>query len=469
LKTGFRHRTSLRRALLLLLLPAMLAVAAADVWLTWRTAVGAANAAYDRSLFGAVKAIDANISTASGGIGVEMPYQMLEFFELRASGEVYFRVATEDGLVDIGNTDLPLPSTPLTSGRPDFADQTYYGDHVRVASYARTLDRPVGGARGEQRIIIQVAEAVKSRSDFTRTLVLESVSRDVVLIGLGAVLLAWLVNWVLAPLHRLQSQVLARRPDDLTPIDTATVPRDVTPLVEAINQHVQRNRELVEQRQRFVDDASHQLRTPLATLAAQMSYAQRERDPARVRDALRAIKVQLDSTVHQTNQMLALARADSARIEIAPIDLGALAEAVTREQWNDARERGIDLGFEPPELPVIVAGHVGLLREALLNLLLNALKYTPRGGHVTVNVRISDDSAMLSVIDDGPGIPAAERARAGERFFRASNVTGSGAGLGLAIVRSVANHLGGSMAVEAGPQERGCAMSILLPLASSAR
>jgi two-component system sensor histidine kinase TctE len=460
----FRHRFGLRRTLLAILLPSMLLVATGEIWLTWRTAVSAANAAYDRSLAGAIKSIDANISTDSGGIGVELPYRMLEFFELTASGEVYFRVATEDRLVELGNTDLPPPPLPLANGRPQFHDAVYFGEHVRVGSYARPLARPIGEANGEQRIVIQVAESVASRSEFTRTLVLEAISRDLLLIGIGAAMLTLLVSWVLKPLQRLRRQVIGRRPDDLAPIDTAEVPRDVVPLVDAINHHVLRNRELAEQRRRFVDDASHQLRTPLATLGAQVAYTLREQDPVRARDALQAIKSQIDDTVHRTNQMLALARADTAAITIGPVELNALAEAVTRESWIEARNKRIDLGFDPAAQAVLVRGHDSLLREALRNLLHNALKYASRDGRVTVRVGCAAGYAELEVVDDGPGIPVAERDRAGERFFRASNVTASGSGLGLAIVRSVAARLGARMQLGTGPDGRGCAVSLRLAL-----
>lgn len=453
----------LRGMLLLVLLPSMLVVAAGEVWLTWRTAVDAADAAYDRSLFGAIKSIDANISTESGGVGVELPYRMLEFFELTASGQVYFKIATEDGLVGLGNTDLPAAPLPLATGRPQFHDAVYYGERVRVGSYARPLASPAEPS-GEGRIVIQVAESIVSRDDFTRRLVYEAISRDVLLIGIGAVLLALLVTWALRPLHLLRTEVLARLPDDLAPIDTAAVPREVMPLVDAINHHIRRSRETNEELRRFVDDASHQLRTPLATLAAQVTYTLREPDPVRVRDALQAIKAQLDDTVHRTNQMLALARADTAAIEIGPVELNALAEAVTRESWSDAREKRIDLGFEPADGEIEAAGHDGLLREALRNLLHNALKYTPRGGHVTVRVAALEGGAEVSVCDDGPGIPPDERDRAGQRFFRGRHARESGSGLGLAIVHSIAGRLGGRMSVDGGPGDTGCCIRLRLPV-----
>lgn len=458
------HRLSLKRALLLLLLPAMLLAVSAELWLSWRTALDAANAAYDRSLLGAIKAIDANISTASGGLSVEMPYRMLEFFELTASGEVYFRVATEDGLVEVGSPGLPPPAHPLVSGVPQFADARYFGQEVRVGSYARALARPLGDGSAGQRVVIQVAESIASRSAFTRTLLLQSFGRDLMLILVGAGLVTLVVGWALRPLQRLRGEVQARDPQDLAPISSADIPADVLPLVDAINHHLQRNRSLVQNQRRFVDDASHQLRTPLATLRTQVTYALRESDPLQVRDALDALRLQIDETVRRTNQMLALARADSAELDAAPLDLNALAEALAREWWSAARERQVDLGFEPAPGEVRVRASEGLLHEALANLLHNAVTYAPPGGHVTVKVACEGDQARVEVLDDGPGIPAAERARAGERFFRASNASASGSGLGLAIVRSVAQRLGGALQVDAGPQGRGCRVAIRLPL-----
>ncbi len=457
------HGQSLRRTLLLVLLPGMLALVGAEIWLTWRTAVDAANAAYDRSLYGAIKAMDANISTASGGLGVELPYRMLEFFELTAGGQVFYRVATEDGLVEIGNADLPRPRAPLVSGRPQFSDATYHGEPVRVGSYARVLGQPLAGAPAPQRVVIQVAETLGSRQDFTRALVQQAVARDVLLVLAATALLVLVVGWALRPLQRLRSEVGSRAPQDLRPIPAEHIPSDVRPLVEAINQHVARNRDMAEAQRRFVDDASHQLRTPLTTLGTQVAVALREQDAAALQQALRAIKTQLEETVRQTNQMLALARADSAELDSQPLDLSALAAAATREHWTEARSRGIDLGVETADTRCWVSAQPTLLKEALSNLLHNALRYTPPGGEVTLRVACDDDWVRLTVVDNGPGIPSAERIRAGERFFRASNATQPGTGLGLAIVRSIAERHGGRLELAAGADGRGLAASIVLP------
>lgn len=458
------HALSLRRALLLLLVPGLLLVAAAEVWQTWRTAVDAANAAYDRSLLGAIKAMDANISTASGGLAVELPYRMLEFFELTANGHVYFRVATENALVEIGNADLPRPTGVLVTGQPIFRDAIYFDEPVRVGSYARVLDQPLGGQVAGQRLVIQVAETLESRQAFTRALVLQSVARDVLLMVVATGLMVLAVSWALRPLARLRGEVQARSPQDLRPIDTFSIPAEVQPLVDAINFHIERNRQHTEARQRFVDDASHQLRTPLTTLTTQVGFALREADPGRQREVLIAIKNQLEETIRQTNQMLALARVDSAEFALEVLDVTTLAEKVTRDWWAEARASGIDLGFESDSQPLLLKVHSALLKEALSNLLHNAIRYTPRGGQVTVKLRHGSGRGIIAVIDSGPGMSADEMERAGDRFFRGNNVTQPGSGLGLAIVGSIASRLGGELRLSVRAESPGLVASIVLPL-----
>ncbi len=464
---------SLRRTLMLVLVPGLMLVALLEIALTWRTAVAAADAAYDRSLLGAVKAIDANISTESGGLAVELPYRMLEFFELTASGKVYFRVASENGLAEIGNAGLPQPVKALVTGQPQFIDTHYYGEPVRMASYARVLDRPLAGQQTPQRVVIQIAETLQPREAFTRTLVLQSLTRDGVLVLAASALLVVAVGWALRPLARLRNEVRARSPQDLRPISVQGLPSDVQPLVEAINHHVARSHQQAEARRRFVDDASHQLRTPLATLATQVGFALRESDPAEQRRALAAIKQQLDEAVRQTNQMLALARADSgdsAELQSEPVDLSALAQDLVRRWWNEARARGIDLGYE--EAPVdgtaarpLALAQPALLREAVSNLLHNAIRYIPVGSQVTVQVGRAGDRARISVVDNGPGMPADELARAGERFFRGRGSLQPGSGLGLAIVKSIVERQGGSLELSSGTGTPGLQARIELPLA----
>ena len=462
-------RWSLRHALLGVLVPGLLLTMGLEVAVSWRTAVGAANAAFDRSLLGAVKAMDANISTASGGLSVELPYRMLEFFTLTASGQVFYSVQSSDGLVQIGNAELPAPPATPVPGQPLFYDAHYFDTPVRVGAYLRELDRPLSLGSHSQRVLVQVAETLESRQDFTRRLVFDAIGRDAILLIAALALVVVAVRAALQPLQRLRAQIASRGASDLTPVRTDAVPADVVPLVDALNQHARRYRDAMEQRRRFVDDASHQLRTPLTTLATQMAFALRETDPARKNAALQAMARQLDEAIRQTNQMLALARADAVSLEPAPLDLQALAEATARGLWPLARERRIDLGMTEPaaDAPRMVQGQAALLVEALSNLVHNALLHTPAGGHVTVVGAVEGADAVLSVRDDGPGIAAADRARVGERFLRLQPPPGAlaprpdgepkaqGSGLGLAIASAIAERHGGSLTLdEASPGQQ---------------
>ncbi len=448
------HRVSLRRMLIAVLLAGVTVGCCLQVWLTWHTARSAVNAAFDRSLFGAIKAIDANVSTESGGLAVELPYVLFEFFELTASGQVFYRVATLDGLVEIGNPDLPLPAQPLQDRQPYFETVEYAGTQVRVGTYVRPLPNPVGGS-SDRRLVVQVAEPFASRDQFSRQFIVGAVARDALLAALTAGMVAAAVAWSLRPLRQLRQEVISRAPSDLSPIDTSRVPRDVLPLVDAMNQHIFRYRELLEGQRRFVDDASHQLRTPLSTLLTQVTFAQRATDIGSMRDALTALREQLKHTVRQTNQMLALARADTVEVATRAIDLGELAREVTKRWWPQARSQQIDLGFDMAGAPPTIQGHHGLIEEALANLLDNALRYTPSGGRVTVRVSGAGEWAMVTVSDSGPGIPAQELPHAGERFFRASNSQGAGSGLGLAIVHSIAKRHGAVFELHQEPNEGG--------------
>lgn len=460
--TGLLLRWSLRRTVLTLMVPALCAIGALELWATWRTALDAANSAYDRSLLGAIKAMDANISTASGGVAVELPYTMLEFFELTASGNVHFRVATEDGLTEIGSYDMPRPPANLKSRVPQFYDADYFGETMRVGAYARELDGLIGGER--KRIVIQVAESLASRAEFTRKLLVQAVRRDAVLLAVAGALLLLVLNLTLEPLARLRDAVRDRSPLDLTPIDTAAVPVDVRPLAAAINLHMLRSQQIMEARRRFIDDASHQVRTPLATLRTQVDYALRETEPDNVRAALAAVSRQLDDATRRTNQMLALARADTAKPVPDQVDLCAMAEQAARDMVLAARAKRIDLELDCPEEAVMVVGDAGLLREAMQNLLHNAIRYAPESGQVVLRVGAEGPRASFAVTDNGPGVPVDQLPRLGERFFRARNALPDGSGLGLAIARAVAEQCGGNFSIT-NADGGGCVATLSLLLA----
>jgi two-component system sensor histidine kinase TctE len=457
---------ALKSKLLVLLLPALILLFCSELWLNYRALQSAANSAYDRSLLGAIKSIDANISTQSGGLAMELPYTMLEFFQLTASGPVFYRVSSEDGLVTLGNADLPEPPKDLQTGVPYFYDAFYFDEPVRVGIYSRRLSKPLYGAN-PQSVVIQVAESVNSRTSFARALLRQAAIRDALLVLLIILLLASGVVWVLRPLQKLREEVLGRAQDDMTPISPAQVPAEVRPLVDAVNHHVERHRQLQVNQNQFLDDASHQLRTPLATLRTQIEYAMREPELPRVFEALGAMQRCIDHATRSTNQLLSLARANNAHMVAAAMelfDLNELAEDVGRTFLPEARRREHDFGFVPAERALRVLGVRILLREAIANLVDNAISHLAECGHITLKVSADGQMAKVTVADNGPGMSEEDRAHVGDRFRRGKDARPGGAGLGLAIVKTIAELHGGTLAVEDGPDHIGITMQLILPL-----
>lgn len=462
----FPERTSLRWQLFALLLPVLGLITVAGLWTTRRDALDAANAAYDRSLLGAAKSIAENISTASGGLSVELPYRMFEFFELTANGPVHFRVATTDGLVEIGSADLPQAPGALKVEVPVFYDATYFGESVRLVAYLVDIDQAVSPSAA-RRLLVQVAEGTQSRQAFTRRFVGRAAARDALVFVATLASAALVVAFALRPLARLAAQVRARRSDDLTPLDGGRLPTEVEPLVQAVNQQMLRTQLLAEQQRRFVDDASHQLRTHLTTLQIQSDYAVAQTDPEPVHQALGALREELLRATHTTNQLLALARSDTATLSLRVFELESLVREVALSQMPQARAKGIDLGVRSSGPGTPAVGDRELLREALLNLLANAVRCTPEQGEVTL---VSSDDALgwsLSVTDSGPGLAAAELAAAGTRFLRGPRQSaGSGSGLGLAISRAIAERHGGVLRLERPDSGTGLLASIWWPRAA---
>lgn len=460
------RQASTRQRLLALLLPAMTAMAAVGLWFTRADAIASTNAAYDRSLLGAIKALDLNVSTASGGLSVELPYRLFEFFQLTATGSVYFRVATADGLVELGNPDLPAPPAALRPDQPVFYDARYFGENVRVGAFMRALDAAPEGS-DSQYLVIQVAEGTASREQFTAGFVRRAALRDLLLLALLLASVVALLALALQPITRLAVQTRARAPDDLRPIETDGLPRDIQPLVAAVNQHMERTRQLMDERQSFVDDASHQLRTPLATLRAQLDYALREGDAARQRLALQALSDALSDAIRATNQLLALARSDAAQPLLERVDLAQLARDVALELLPLARTHGVDLGVDLGQAgdaaEVWAGGDRELLHQALLNITHNAIAHGRTQGVVTLTAGADAQGYQLCVVDDGPGLAPELMGRAGQRFAKGRKSRGSG--LGLAIARSVIERHGGVLRLDAAPGGQGTCVTLWWPRA----
>jgi two-component system sensor histidine kinase TctE len=289
---------------------------------------------------------------------------------------------------------------------------------------------------------------------------------QLLLIAMAGILIWYGVGRGLGPLDRLRDDILRRSHRDLSPLEASRVPAEVAPLAKALNELFERLDRAVAGQNRFIANAAHQLRTPLAGLKTQAELAMREDDVGAMRAALGRVSAAVDRSVHLVNQLLALAQADHSRehpTPTVPLNLSLLASEAAAEWVGKALDVHLDLGFETLDETIRVRGNADLLHELLANLIDNALRYTPEGGSITVRVARHAQGCVLEVEDNGPGIAPAERGRVLERFHRVEGTPGEGCGLGLAIVFEIANLHGATVAIGEGALGRGTRVSVVFP------
>lgn len=454
-------RRSLRRELTIWLVGVLSTLLLADAWYSYSDALRAANHAYDRSLSASLKGIAERIYATESEVIVDIPYSALELFESGSSDRVFYSVGMigEDPIT--GYDGLPRPEKLLIN-EAVFYDGSYKGQAVRLGAILKPLYR----TEFPKPVLVIFGETTNSRQEVVLTLFSREIGRKalLVVVALAVALIATML--AVKPVERLGEAISARPEDDLRPVDAVDVPVEVIPLVDAINLHMGRIDRMVEARRRFITDAAHQLRTPLAVLNTQAEYALRQDSVADMRPAIVALHNSLGSAIRLTNQLLSLSRAEPVNglmVTRQPVDLVALARDIVVELLPLAGRKHIDLGFEATDEPVVVSGNPVLLRELLANLIDNALRYTPASGITTVRVERGAAAARLLVSDNGPGIPPEQREAVFRRFFRLDSSDHTGSGLGLSIAREIVCGHGGEIHLEDGPGGRGLGVVVSLP------
>ncbi|MCX7627129.1 MAG: sensor histidine kinase [Methylophilaceae bacterium] len=458
---------SLRRQLLLWLLALLVPLLLAGAVGSYLLANHFSNLAYDRSLFRAALALADQVEVLQGRVVVDLPQKALDLLEYDKDDWIYYRITDPQGITVAGETGLALPSHPPKPGGHVYYDTQLAGKSVRAVAFALPLEGT--SARGQA--LVQVAETRAKRDLLAEEIILAMMLPQLLIVLLAGALVHFGVSRGLAPLERLRQAFAQRSHRDLSAVPCEGAPREVLPLLHAMNDLMQRLRESIAQQQRFIADASHQMRTPLAGLQTQAEMALRENDPARIQHALERIRASTVRLSHLVSQLLALARVEPSsgkEIHWQTIDLVPLARSVCMDHVADALAKQIDLGFEATLPKIEVQGDPLMLREMLANLIDNALRYTPARGKVTVTVLQDNDQAMLAVEDTGSGIPPEERTRIFERFHRLADSPGDGCGLGLAIVREIVLAHQGEITVEHGKEGRGTRMTIRLSLPAAA-
>jgi two-component system, OmpR family, sensor histidine kinase TctE len=443
---------SLRAHLLRMLLPPIALLLLLGAMVAYYPSIEPATAAYDQGLIDVGVSLGTYIRSGGSNYWLELPAAVDQVLRRDSYDSVFYQVLGPNGEVIAGDDGLPRPSSESADAILTY-DTVYKGQSVRAVA--------VPAQCGTSPCRVLVAETTVKRKRLARDILFSTLVPEM-MIALATVAIVWFgVKRGLGPLARLSEEIKARSPGDLRPIDAAGTPEEARPLVSALNGLLGEVAQASRNQQRFLANAAHQLRTPLAGLQAHTELALAKPLPDPVRAELQQVHEATTRTARLANQLLALARAEpGARSNAAEVNLKALAEGEADTWVHQALARDVDLGFELEAAEV--QGDAFLLREALANLVHNAIEYSHGGGHVTVRTG-RRESPFVEVEDDGPGIPPAERARVLDRFYRVPGTTGTGSGLGLAIVREIAAGHGASIVIADGAAHKGCRVAITFP------
>jgi len=426
------------------------------------------NLAYDRALLEAALDVGRQVKVINDQLYVDLPEAALQILQTRESGQLFYLVSGPDREFVSGEPDLPRPpeeAPEVTADRVQYYDDEYNGLVIRAVAL-RVQVQP-GSGRGAA--LIQVAERVTARDEFARQILLRMVLPQGILILLAGIAVWYGVGRGLAPLSTLRREIESRSHRDLSALPEEQAPREVRPLIRAMNDLLARLGTAISTQQRFIADAAHQLRTPIAGLKTQTELALRQSQPGNLHDTLRQLQTATEQSTRLVNQLLSLARAEpGARREhaVERLDLARLARDTTTEWVPRALARSIDLGYDGEGGAAWIEGDSFLVRDLLGNLLDNAIRYTQQGGHVTVRVAAGPAAVALSVEDNGPGIPEPERERVFERFYRVLGTRAEGCGLGLAIVREIALSHRAEVTLAAGAGGHGTVARVTFPRAA---
>ncbi|MCL4746891.1 MAG: sensor histidine kinase N-terminal domain-containing protein [Burkholderiaceae bacterium] len=461
---------SIRARLLAWLLPLLVLILVTSSLFDYRRAVVPVQAAFDQALINAAVAVAARVRFGGNAVELDLSDQSISLLRTDIVDQVYFRVVDPNGNTLGGDSDLRGPTNPLG---PTLFDADFRGQPLRGVAYPAAT--PSGNT------VVIVGETTNKRERAARDLILSRILPD-----LGLVLIAMLVVWVavgavLRPLEQLAQQVRARSPDALGPLAVSGAPDEVRPLIDALNRLFSLIGATQDGQRRFIENAAHQLRTPLAGLKAQVDLAIGE---ARAPDAaigasvagaptelparLERVREATSRVTRLANQLLSLARSTPTSHDASSrkrIDLAELVGAGVASQIDRAIVRDQDLGAETS--PAAIDAVEWELRELLANLIDNAIRYTPAGGRITVRCARADEHVYLEVEDTGPGIPADQRERVFDRFYRLAQSQGGGSGLGLSIVGEIAALYGASVQIADSPSGRGTTVRVRFPLAAT--
>ncbi len=428
---------SIRRRVLAWLFLAMTLIFSANLLSSYYNNIAAADSAFDRLLLASASAIAERTVVREDGLLVDIPYVALDMLASTAQDRVFYAVSAPDGSVITGYPDLPLPTE--TSPEPIFYNADYKQTSVRIVA----IRSFVSGSNVSGFAMIQVAQTRGDRDELSYNLLRQSAFRMLVIAIVGAIAAWFSVSIGLRPLTRLREALGRRSPEDVRPV-LHHVPNEFKPLVGAVNGMLKRLDGGLWSMRNFISDASHQLKTPLASLLAQSEMAMRENNLDDMHEALIKVNKSAKRTSRLAQQLLSHASATQSLPTFTTIDLAQLAHDTIEVLLPQAIAKTIDLGYEGDRQAAMVGDRM-MIGELILNLADNAIKYSPAGSVVTIAVRGEGNAVTLTIEDNGPGIAAENRQNVFERFIRLHDAKAEGCGLGLSIVLEITEKHGATI------------------------
>ncbi len=432
-----------------------------SIGVTYLIAKSIANEPFDRALEDRVTVLAQQVKEVNGELSAHLPFSARDILRADDVDNVYFQISGPQSELIAGDSDVPLPDdeeSPIPWSVMLRDAEMRNGD-VRIAyTYVNLQPTRLSGPSSETRYaLVQVAETLEKRRELANQIIKGVILPEFIILPIAIALLWFALSRGLSPLTSLQDNIRSRRPDDLSPIDSRAVPEEISPLVRSLNEMLERLSQSIQSQKRFIADAAHQMKTPLAGMRMQSELALRQDSRDEIQRSLEQLAKSSASATRLVNQLLALARAENESPQVAPLqrlDLTGLARSTVQDWFVAAQSRAIDLGFEADDGAIPVLGHATMLREMLNNLIDNALRYTQQQGSVTVRVRAdaARSQAIVEVEDNGPGIAPSEREQIFERFYRILGSEVEGSGLGLAIVREIAQRHGADVDIFNNPR-----------------
>lgn len=454
MKSGFSHPLGLRQRLLLWILLPLIAVFIGSILFDYRLAQETADTAYDHSLNNAALDIAAYIQTVGLNPELHLTPEAEAMLRHDAVDKIFFAVRSADKQLLIGDAQLPAYPGAIHK-RPVFIDDVYQGEKIRATTQLIMVDA--------NEITITVAETMREREHASNRILAATIIPNLIIIAATLLVIYFGVRRGLAPLVHVENQIASRSPRDLRALDIGHAPREIRPMLTRLNELFESLRTAAAAQQRFLADAAHQLRTPLAGLQTQIELVAAEGKYVRNDERLARIEEAAERIAHLVTQLLIYAQTEpaaSANQTFHPVALHELAESAASTFIDRALAKDIDLGFEIQ--PAVAEGIAWMLREALGNLIDNALRYCPAGSTITVRSGVHSSRPCLAVEDNGPGIPPEEHKKVFERFYRIPGSISGGCGLGLPIVQEIA-HLHAATITFSRPANSGLTVTLTFP------